>query len=420
MKIRKIHIKEYNGLKNLNINFKSNDKILDTIILIGVNGSGKTRILESIYHCFKIFKSTIVDLELFYEKNENEVLESLMDSEGLTEIEKEMQKDIDYIDCLRNIKYYNEDYKEGKNQNINSKIISQSFKKLKIFPKIIYVPTEINFQKVEIASPMLVQEYSFLNIVDSILIKDVPSYIATRIMEMANEQENTPMGEIRAAVFKEINEIFEILDLDIKISGISKNAKSIPIFTNSAGDKFDINELSSGEKQLFLRTLAIKMLNPENSIILIDEPELSLHPKWQQRIVDVYRKIGKNNQIIIATHSPHILGSVKKENIMLLDKDDEGKIVIKTGDELYDSYGQPTDKVLKDIMGLETTRNPKVFKLLEEAGELVDKNEYESEEFKTKYKKLREILGNKDEDLLLMDMDIQIRKKRGLKNVESK
>ena len=420
MKIRKIHIKEYNGLKNLNINFKSNDKILDIIILIGVNGSGKTRILESIYHCFKIFKSTIVDLELFYEKNENEVLESLMDSEGLTEIEKEMQKDIDYIDCLRNIKYYNEDYKEGKNQNINSKIISQSFKKLKIFPKIIYVPTEINFQKVEIASPMLVQEYSFLNIVDSILIKDVPSYIATRIMEMANEQENTPMGEIRAAVFKEINEIFEILDLDIKISGISKNAKSIPIFTNSAGDKFDINELSSGEKQLFLRTLAIKMLNPENSIILIDEPELSLHPKWQQRIVDVYRKIGKNNQIIIATHSPHILGSVKKENIMLLDKDGEGKIVVRTGDELYDSYGQPTDRVLKDIMGLETTRNPKVFKLLEEAGELVDKNEYESEEFKTKYKKLREILGNKDEDLLLMDMDIQIRKKRGLKNVESK
>ena len=236
---------------------------------------------------------------------------------------------------------------------------------------------------------------------------------------MANEQENIPMGEIRNVVFREINEIFEILDLDIKVSEISKDAKSIPIFTNSSGDKFDINELSSGEKQLFLRTLAIKMLNPENSIILIDEPELSLHPKWQQRIVDVYRKIGKNNQIIIATHSPHILGSVKKENIMLLDKNDEGKIIVKTSNELYNSYGQPTDRVLKDIMGLETTRNPKVFKLLEEAGELVDKNEYDSEEFKTKYKELRDILGNKDEDLLLMDMDIQIRKKRGLKNVEN-
>lgn len=419
MKIRNLYITEYKGLRDITLNFENNNNVLDLVVLAGVNGSGKTRVLESIYYYFEMLRSKVVSLELFYEKNENEVLDNLMNTEGLTEIEKKMQKDIEYADCLRNIKYYNQDYKEGGNQNINSKIISRSFEKLKIFPKIIYVPTEINFQKIEIASPMLVQEYKFLNIINSNLIKDVPSYIATRIVEMANEQENIPMGEIRNAVFREINEIFEILDLDIKVSEISKDAKSIPIFTNSSGDKFDINELSSGEKQLFLRTLAIKMLNPENSIILIDEPELSLHPKWQQRIVDVYRKIGKNNQIIIATHSPHILGSVKKENIMLLDKNEDGKIVVRTGDELYDSYGQPTDRVLKDIMGLETTRNPKVFKLLEEAGKLVDKNEYESEEFKTKYKELREILGNKDEDLLLMDMDIQIRKKRGLKNAES-
>ena len=420
MKIRNLYITEYKGLRDITLNFENNNNVLDLVVLAGVNGSGKTRVLESIYYYFEMLRSKVVSLELFYEKNENEVLDNLMSTEGLTEIEKKMQKDIEYADCLRNIKYYNQDYKEGGNQNINSKIISRSFEKLKIFPKIIYVPTEINFQKIEIASPMLVQEYKFLNIINSNLIKDVPSYIATRIVEMANEQENIPMGEIRNAVFREINEIFEILDLDIKVSEISKDAKSIPIFTNSSGDKFDINELSSGEKQLFLRTLAIKMLNPENSIILIDEPELSLHPKWQQKIVDVYRKIGKNNQIIIATHSPHILGSVKKENIMLLDKNDDGEIIVKTGDELYNSYGQPTDRVLKGIMGLETTRNPKVFKLLEEAGELVDKNEYESDEFKTKYKELRDILGKKDEDLLLMDMDIQIRKKRGFKNAESK
>ena len=420
MKIRNLYITEYKGLRDITLNFENNNNVLDLVVLAGANGSGKTRVLESIYYYFEMLRSKVVSLELFYEKNENEVLDNLMSTEGLTEIEKKMQKDIEYADCLRNIKYYNQDYKEGGNQNINSKIISRSFEKLKIFPKIIYVPTEINFQKIEIASPMLVQEYKFLNIINSNLIKDVPSYIATRIVEMANEQENISMGEIRNAVFREINEIFEILDLDIKVSEISKDAKSIPIFTNSSGDKFDINELSSGEKKLFLGTLAIKMLNPENSIILIDEPELSLHPKWQQKIVDVYRKIGKNNQIIIATHSPHILGSVKKENIMLLDKTNDGKIIVKTGDELYNSYGQPTDRVLKDIMGLETTRNPKVFKLLEEAGELVDKNEYESDEFKTKYKELRDILGKKDEDLLLMDMDIQIRKKRGFKNAESK
>ena len=419
MKIRNLYITEYKGLRDITLNFENNNNVLDLVVLAGVNGSGKTRVLESIYYYFEMLRSKVVSLELFYEKNENEVLDNLMSTEGLTEIEKEMQKDIEYVDCLRNIKYYNQDYKEGGNQNINSKIISRSFEKLKIFPKIIYVPTEINFQKMNAASTTLIQEYKFINIVDTNLIKDIPSYIATKIISEMLKNKNEKVGDIQKKVFDEINEIFETLGIEVKIEDISQDGRNIPIFTNSSGDKFDINELSSGEKQLFLRTLAIKMLNPENSIILIDEPELSLHPKWQQKIVDVYRKIGKNNQIIIATHSPHILGSVRKENIMLLDKDDEGKIVVRTGDELYDSYGQPTDRVLKDIMGLETTRNPKVFKLLEEAGELVDKNEYESEEFKTKYKKLREILGNKDEDLLLMDMDIQIRKKRGLKNVES-
>ena len=420
MKIRNLYITEYKGLRDITLNFENNNNVLDLVVLAGVNGSGKTRVLESIYYYFEMLRSKVVSLELFYEKNENEVLDNLMSTEGLTEIEKEMQKDIEYVDCLRNIKYYNQDYKEGGNQNINSKIISRSFEKLKIFPKIIYVPTEINFQKMNAASTTLIQEYKFINIVDTNLIKDIPSYIATKIISEMLKNKNEKVGDIQKKVFDEINEIFETLGIEVKIEDISQDGRNIPIFTNSSGDKFDINELSSGEKQLFLRTLAIKMLNPENSIILIDEPELSLHPKWQQRIIDVYRKIGKNNQIIIATHSPHILGSVRKENIMLLDKDDEGKIVVRTGDELYDSYGQPTDRVLKDIMGLQTTRNPKVFKLLEEAGELVDKNEYESEEFKIKYKKLREILGNKDEDLLLMDMDIQIRKKRGLKNVESK
>ena len=420
MKIRNLYITEYKGLRDITLNFENNNNVLDLVVLAGENGSGKTRVLESIYYYFEMLRSKVVSLELFYEKNENEVLDNLMSTEGLTEIEKEMQKDIEYVDCLRNIKYYNQDYKEGGNQNINSKIISQSFEKLKIFPKIIYVPTEINFQKMNAASTTLIQEYKFINIVDTNLIKDIPSYIATKIISEMLKNKNEKVGDIQKKVFDEINEIFETLGIEVKIEDISQDGRNIPIFTNSSGDKFDINELSSGEKQLFLRTLAIKMLNPENSIILIDEPELSLHPKWQQRIVDVYRKIGKNNQIIIATHSPHVLGSVKKENIMLLDKTNDGKIIVKTGNELYNSYGQPTDSVLKDIMGLETTRNPKVFKLLEKAGELVDKNEYESEEFKAKYKELRDILGKKDEDLLLMDMDIQIRKKRGFKNAKSK
>ena len=385
MKIKNLYIENEKRLKNLNINFENDEKILDVVVLAGVNGTGKTTVLEVIYDYFENFQN---------DKNK-------------INIELDLEEE-NYIN-QNNI---------SKETYLNN-LIKDSIKKEKT-PKVIYVPAEINFQKVKF-NLLALYKKRFLNKIDSYIIADIPFYIQMRIINTANKESEKKLGNVRDEIIAEINGIFDILDMDTRLIGMSTETTEIlPIFTNLSGDKFDINELSSGEKQLFLRTLAIRMLNPENSIILIDEPELSLHPKWQQRIVDVYRKIGENNQIIIATHSPHILGSVKKENIILLDKDGEGKIVVRTGDELYDSYGQPTDRVLKDIMGLETTRNPKVFKLLEEAGELVDKNEYESEEFKTKYKKLREILGNKDEDLLLMDMDIQIRKKRGLKNVESK
>ena len=378
MKIKNLYIENEKRLKNLNINFENDEKILDVVVLAGVNGTGKTTVLEVISEYFKNIEQGL--------KNKNKI-----------EIEFESDE-----------------------KSLNNLIENGE-------TKVIYVPATVEFRNVwndeKYFLELIKDKFSYT--IGTYKFRNIPDYIRSKIMNKVTEGSDKSSQQIMEEVVSEINEMFQVLDEnnDIKLVGMSKAnslEKILPIFKNSSGDTFDINNLSSGEKQLFLRTLAIRTMEPENSIILIDEPELSLHPRWQQRIVDVYRKIGKNNQIIIATHSPHILGSVKKENIMLLDKDDEGKIVVRTGDELYDSYGQPTDRVLKDIMGLKTTRNPKVFKLLEEAGELVDKNEYESEEFKTKYKKLREILGNKDEDLLLMDMDIQIRKKRGLKNVESK
>ena len=419
MKIKNLHIKEYNGLEKLDINFESEGKVLDLVVLAGINGSGKTRVLESIRYWFEMFRSKAVNVELFYEKNEREVLESIMNSERLTETEKELQKDIEFTDCLRNIKFYNDDCKNNKFENKNSKIISRSFEKLKIFPKLIYVPTEINFEEIKKAQTNLKKEYSFINIVDSYEIKDIPSYIATRISKVANEEENLTMGQVRKKVFAEINGIFEILELDVKLSEISKDENSMPIFTDSSGKKFGINELSSGEKQLFLRTLAIKMLEPENSIIMIDEPELSLHPKWQQKIVDVYKKIGKNNQIILATHSPHILGSVEKESIILLVKNKNGVVEVRTGENFGNSYGQTMERILEDIMGLKTTRNQEIFDKLEKIREMVNEDKYETDDFKKEYGDLKEILGTMDEDIMLIDMEIQIRRK-GLKNVKNK
>ena len=399
MKIKNLHIKEFKGLRDISINFEKNDEPLDLVVLAGSNGSGKTRVLESILKYFQDnlnYKQNNIEVGIFYEEKEKNCISNVRDF--FSELES-------FSYCEANNPLH-EKHIEIKN-------------KLDILPKIIYVPTEINFQKMDVASTTLVQEYKFINIVNTNLIKDIPSYIATKMISAMLKNKNEKVGDVQKKVFNEINEIFENLSIDVKVEDISQDGRNITLFTNSSGDEFDINELSSGEKQLFLRTLAIKMLNPENSIILIDEPELSLHPKWQQRIVDVYKKIGKNNQIIIATHSPHILGSVRKENIMLLDKDDEGQIVVRTGDELYDSYGQPTERILEDIMGLKTTRNQEIFDKLEKIREMVNEDKYETDDFKKEYGDLKEILGTMDEDIMLIDMEIQIRRK-GLKNVKNK
>ncbi|EUB41671.1 AAA family ATPase [Fusobacterium sp. CM1] len=413
MKIEKVHIKNIKGIKDLELSFKKNNKILDVIVLAGVNGSGKTTILESIKDFFNNKnvnydepKKSNVNLNIFFEEFEKKKIKEAEKSSN-----NNKRPLWDFFSALQNY----EIYIKRSDKHYHTHIA----KKFDIPPKIIYVPAENKFEEIQTYSTTLSKEYEFINTINSNVIRDIPSYIATRRNYLATIEEDLTMKEVTNKVVNEINGIFSILELDVKLKGFSKDEKTLPIFENSAGEEFDINDLSSGEKQLFLRTLSIKMLEPKNSIILIDEPELSLHPKWQQRIIEVYKKIGENNQIIVATHSPHILGSVSNENIFILYRNENGKIEAKTGDELYSSYGQPVDRVLKDIMELKSLRIPKIEKDLEELRKLVDENKYETDEFIEKYNKLLKILGNTDEDLFLIDMDIKMKQKVN-SNVESK
>ncbi|WP_274235960.1 AAA family ATPase [Fusobacterium nucleatum] len=413
MKIEKVRIKNVKGIKDLELSFKKDNKILDLIVLAGVNGSGKTTILEAIkdffnnkYLNFNKPEKSNVNLDIFFEDFEKKNIKEIEKSSG-----NYRHKLWEFFNGLM---LYSFD-KNDKNASYEIQI-ARYFKNP---PKIIYVPANNSFQEVETETTTLSIEYQFINTINSNVIGDIPSYIATRRNYLATIEEDLTMKEVTNKVVNEINGIFDILELDVKLKGFSKDEKTMPIFENSAGEEFDINDLSSGEKQLFLRTLSIKMLEPKNSIILIDEPELSLHPKWQQRIIEVYKKIGENNQIIVATHSPHILGSVSNENIFILYRNENGKIEAKTGDELYSSYGQPVDRVLKDIMGLKSVRTPKIDRDIQELRKLVDENKYETDEFKKKYNNLLEILGNTDEDLFLIDMDIKMKQKVN-SNVESK
>lgn len=97
--------------------------------------------------------------------------------------------------------------------------------------------------------------------------------------------------------------------------------------------------LSQGERTVFIDNLLlfdkIKLTEKNNICLLLDEPELSLHPQWQKRYISELIKLlsnikNKNFHIVIASHSPFILSDIPKENIVFLENGKQLNVNIDT------------------------------------------------------------------------------------------
>lgn len=82
------------------------------------------------------------------------------------------------------------------------------------------------------------------------------------------------------------------------------------------GQNIPLNLLSSGEKHLL--RIFIETLLSGVSTLLIDEPEISLHVDWQERLISEMQQLNPDTQFIIATHSPTIMAKVSDKNIFRL------------------------------------------------------------------------------------------------------
>ena len=73
--------------------------------------------------------------------------------------------------------------------------------------------------------------------------------------------------------------------------------------------------LSAGEKQILIILLTVILPENKPSILLLDEPELSLHLPWQFQLIEMIQRINENCQIIIVTHAPGIFGKGWRDKI---------------------------------------------------------------------------------------------------------
>jgi predicted ATPase len=79
------------------------------------------------------------------------------------------------------------------------------------------------------------------------------------------------------------------------------------------GKSIGLSLLSSGEKQLL--KILVDSVVAGSSILLIDEPELSMHIDWQRRLVSSMRLLNPIGQMILATHSPEIMAEISDDQI---------------------------------------------------------------------------------------------------------
>lgn len=150
------------------------------------------------------------------------------------------------------------------------------------------------------------------------------------------------------------------------------------------GQPFYLHQLSDGERGLLAlvfdlaRRLAIANPDSDNPIaegvalVLIDEIELHLHPKWQRDVLQRLRDIFKACQFVVTTHSPLVLGEVPARCVRFLEFVD-GKVGVTVPTE---AYGMDANRILQEFMGA-PVRNRQVDGELKTLFEMIDQERFD-------------------------------------------
>jgi ABC-type cobalamin/Fe3+-siderophores transport system ATPase subunit len=320
MKIKSIEFKNHKVLKDLKLDFDTSGHINDISLLIGENGCGKTIILEEI---FKIFSGGIiiwndgVDRLITIMFTPEEKVALSLPSEIISFEYKQGNGD-----GWNKIKVFDSNHEDAtpllmpklQNGEING------------YLKCMYSAVEINFATQPIDSvkatnienedkPKSKSKPDLAHEIAQLLV-DIKAQDAAESDKWMREHQNTnadvPVVEGKLDRFKKAyKKMFDGKELcDIRPEGGFQKI----MFKNNDGDEFDIDNLSSGEKQVVYRIgyLLRNLNNLSGGIVLIDEPELSLHPRWQIKYIDFLKDVFSgtgiiNVQFIIATHSPYLL-----------------------------------------------------------------------------------------------------------------
>jgi putative ATP-dependent endonuclease of OLD family len=184
--------------------------------------------------------------------------------------------------------------------------------------------------------------------------EEVQAPIKSSIKELVHRL-SSQFEPLRQEILKELDSITtgtieKLSEMNPEVAQTLKSKAEKPAWekaftVNIESDGIPLNKRGSGVKRLvlinFFRQEAERRRDKENKVNVfyaIEEPETSQHPDWQVKLFDAFKELTEDDgvQIAITSHHPELCGLVSLDNIRLIKKDDEDKVVIKEGCE--DNY----------------------------------------------------------------------------------
>jgi predicted ATP-binding protein involved in virulence len=186
------------------------------------------------------------------------------------------------------------------------------------------------------------------------------------------ESSNITTHTRRKLILKSLKEVVPLFIPEFKNLTLEETPK-LRFIVDKSGIPLDLGQLSDGERGLlaiiFDLTRRLALANPDSdnpleegkAVVLIDEIELHLHPSWQRQILRQFKSTFKNCQFIVTTHSPQVIGEVESRCVKLLEKDEDGEIILWTPDH---SLGKTSNQILLHLMDVQP-RNEEIQKNLD-------------------------------------------------------
>jgi len=331
VRVKKIEIINFKGIEHLELDFTyiDSDRILDNIVFYGINGSGKSTVLEALFIILSItalspLKVNCKDIEeVFREKyslsndwiynNNKEFLIKLqlLDNNTLIKIQVTYHKD-------NGLSYFLEN-----NQTVSDYMETLPIEYLSAYR--LFTPTKVstagdwkqikNIEDERFNKESHILALQFFN--DYNTIKQY-------LINLITDKQVGVISDINSKILEKIKQSFKIffpnkIFLE-KLARSEMNQDYKFLIQNEDGTVVDIDQLSSGEREIiaFFTYLCTKAMNV--SILIIDEPELHLHDKWQSILLYAIHKLFPDVQLFLATHSETIHQSVSESELFELVK----------------------------------------------------------------------------------------------------